>query len=319
MASVVIPTHSFDRLDRLELCLEAITDQHPDEVVVVVDSNPDLTRELETRFRGAAFVTAAVGRGVSAARNTGMEATSGESVVFVDDDVVPRPGCMAALEAALARPGIVGVGGRIEPDYEDPRTPVRPELLWLVGCTYAGHPRSGTISRPIGSVMGFRRDALHAVGGFPVAFGPSGGAKRSSNEELALSERIRSRYGPDCIWFAEDAVAGHWVPRARTGIRYLVGRCWVEGTSKADVRREAGSDVLGHDRSYVSHTLLPGLLGDLGSGHLGEAGRLALAGGVTAAAYAVRRILGGRKAAHDRRMGGAEMRAADAAGVLPWR
>lgn len=294
-ASVLVTTFAIDRLDRLRRCLDGVlaNTRTPDEVVLAVDSNEDLRVIAEQEYgqRGVKVV-ASTGRGACDARNTGVAVSTGDVVVFIDDDAWPTDGWLEAIVEPFDRdPGIVAVGGRILPDYEPGGRPVPPEVLWLVGCTYAGHrDDAGPVSRPIGSTMAFRRDALDAVGGFPSSFGPVGPKKNNANEELAVSERLRARYGPDSIWYQPDALVYHWVPRARLNWRYVARRSIVEGVSKAEIRRQYGSLAMGHDNSYVTSTLLPGVSRRLVRGPRPEALTLVGVGAMTAGAYAGRRL-----------------------------
>jgi GT2 family glycosyltransferase len=105
--SVVIPT--FNRWEQLKVALDALASQtipaEQLEIVVVSDGSTDGTDErlaagltpLPVVFRSQK------NRGAAAARNTGVEASSGELVVFIDDDVVAAPECVAAHVAAHER------------------------------------------------------------------------------------------------------------------------------------------------------------------------------------------------------------------------
>src|ERR1700678_1350665 len=97
-ASIVIPTR--DRLPYLEVALASIAPQasaRGAEVLVVDDSGgSDGARELAARF-GARYRAHPRPLGLNVARNTGVEQTDGELVVFVDDDVRARPGWLDAL------------------------------------------------------------------------------------------------------------------------------------------------------------------------------------------------------------------------------
>jgi glycosyltransferase involved in cell wall biosynthesis len=114
MVSIVIPTH--DRRASLERTLRALTDQtYPlahVEVVVVADGCTDTTRDAS----GGAWpfslrVIEQPRLGPAAARNRGAAATTGEILVFLDDDIEPFPGFLAAH--VLAHAGselVVGIG-----------------------------------------------------------------------------------------------------------------------------------------------------------------------------------------------------------------
>ena len=294
-ASVLVTTYAVERLPLLRRCLEGVlaNDRVADEIILAVDNNADVQRVATEEFasRGVTVI-ASTGRGASAARNSGVAAASGDVVVFIDDDVHPSRTWLAAMVRPFERhPGVVAVGGRILPDYEPGTRTVPDELLWLVGCTYRGHREgAGPFTRPIGSTMAFRRRALDEVGGFPSAFGPVGDKRNNSNEELAVSEKLRSLYGPDSLWYQPDAVVHHWVPRSRVNLRYVVRRSVVEGFSKAEIRRRYGSLAMGHDNSYVTSTLLPGVARRLAGGPRSEAATLVAVGAITAGAYAGQRL-----------------------------
>lgn len=96
LVSVVVPT--YNRYDRLERALDSVADQtyEPIEVVVVDDcSDVPVENRLSDGY-GRAFARFTTlrhdeNRGGSAARNTGMEAASGEYIALLDDDDRWRP------------------------------------------------------------------------------------------------------------------------------------------------------------------------------------------------------------------------------------
>lgn len=293
--TVVVTAYATERLPGLRRCLDGIlaNSRQPDEIILAVDNNPAVEQVATSEYASRGLeVLASSGRGAVDARNTGVAAASGDLIVFIDDDVRPTDGWLAAIVAPFERdPDVAGVGGRILPEYEEGGRQVPPELLWLVGCTYAGHPEGpGPITRPIGSTMAFRRSALDAVGGFSNAFGPVGGKKTGANEELAVSEQIRLRFGPNSIWYEPEALVYHWVPCSRLTWRYIARRSLVEGQSKAEIRRLYGSLAMGHDSSYVTNTLLPGVGGRLMRGPRPEAFTIMSVGAMTAGGYAGRRL-----------------------------
>jgi glucosyl-dolichyl phosphate glucuronosyltransferase len=302
----------------------------PNETIVVVDSNPSVEASLREELAEKALVVANRGSGASEARNTGLALATSDIVAYLDDDADPEADWLEAVIAEFERrPTTVGVGGRVVPEYELGSRPLPPEVLWIVGCTYRGHRSDeGPITRPIGANMAFRASAVSRVGGFPSAFGPnaarrtparhgSAGKKTSapdrrplapgwlerghraagSNEELALAVTLRREFGDECLRYCPSACVKHFVPRARLTARYLVSRCWVEGTTKADVTALHGRAAMSDDQRYLLHVLLPGIGRRLltGSRHrdrsaLLEALVLAAAAQVTAAGYVTRTL-----------------------------
>ena len=113
--SVVVPTHR--RPEVLVKLLASITDLDPEpDEVIVVDNEPgdqdcralvdavDFTYVREDR------------RGLNVARRTGLEAASGDVVVFTDDDCVVSPGWLAPIREVFADPLVGVVAG---PGYAD--------------------------------------------------------------------------------------------------------------------------------------------------------------------------------------------------------
>src|SRR6516162_8520829 len=100
-ASVVIPTRG--RPSYLQIALASIAPQASAsgaEVLVVDDAGPDPeTRALAARF-GARYEPHPQPLGLNVARNTGVARSSGDLVVFVDDDIRAQPGWLQALLAA---------------------------------------------------------------------------------------------------------------------------------------------------------------------------------------------------------------------------
>lgn len=122
--------------------------------------------------------------GLSRARNAGWRASRHPLVLCTDDDCHPLPGWRDAGARALADPGVGAVWGSVLPD-RDSAIPLSVGLSDLRELTadsdlsMAGH----------GACMGFRREALEALGGFDVLLG-AGGRFRSGEDKDAF-DRIR--------------------------------------------------------------------------------------------------------------------------------
>ena len=104
--SVVVP--SFDRAGLLPRALGSVRAQsHPaDEVIVVDDGSTDGTAELLGRDYPEVRCLRQTHRGVSAARNRGIEAARGEWIALLDSDDAWRPEKLERqLDALEAAPG----------------------------------------------------------------------------------------------------------------------------------------------------------------------------------------------------------------------
>jgi len=114
--SVVIP--SYNRSQMLRRCLDALVRQDQDpqsfEVVVVDDGSSDGTTEMVEGLQTPFELRLLSGRqgGWAAAQNAGIEASSGEICLLIDDDIVASPGLVAAHIAghAAVQGSTIGIG-----------------------------------------------------------------------------------------------------------------------------------------------------------------------------------------------------------------
>ena len=202
--SVVIPTIA-DDLPSLHATVASITAMaYPKIEIVVVDNRR--SRHLDTLDLGegnAVRVVRETHPGISAARNRGVSATSGELVLFTDDDAIVDPAWARRLgERFVSDPHIAGIGGLILP--QELSTPAQ---LWFEEF-YGGFSRSFghdrftlTDQRPdnplfpfqpglygAGCNMAFRRTALEQIGPFNEALGT--GTPARGGEDLDMFMRL---------------------------------------------------------------------------------------------------------------------------------
>jgi glycosyltransferase involved in cell wall biosynthesis len=191
-ASIVVPTR--ERPDYLQVALASIAPQARAagaELIVVDDAGPSRPgRALARRF-GARYEPHPGPLGLNVARNTGVERSRGELVVFVDDDVQARDGWLdALLRGALEHPEAQVLAGAIVPCLEG-----RPPR----GCGREGPPITtlalGAHDRPTryawGANMAIRREALEQVGPFDTSL-------QNGGDEQEWQDRLRVTYArPD--------------------------------------------------------------------------------------------------------------------------
>lgn len=109
--TVVVPAH--ERTDTLARCLSSLAGM---DVVVVDDASPNVDEVAAVAARhDHRLVRRAVNGGPGAARNTGLAATDGEVVAFLDSDCVAPPGWVAALAGHFDDPRVAAVAPRVRP------------------------------------------------------------------------------------------------------------------------------------------------------------------------------------------------------------
>jgi GT2 family glycosyltransferase len=206
-ASIVIPTRA--RPDYLEVALSSIAPQADDagaEVLVIDDAGPSpVTRALVERL-GARYEPHPGPLGLNVARNTGVERSRGELVVFVDDDVRVRPGWLEALLGAAREHADVDVfTGPIEPSLEGGGT-------WgqIHACGREGPPitslqlgaRDTDTRYAWGANMTIRRSALRRVGPFEIALEYGG-------DEQEWQDRLRRDTPGARVLYVANAALEH--------------------------------------------------------------------------------------------------------------
>jgi glycosyltransferase involved in cell wall biosynthesis len=119
--SIVVPTRN--RAGRLRALLESLREQvdaPPFEVIVVDNCSDDDTLAAVADSDSAGAHLRAVHlpepMGPAVARNRGWRSATGALVVFTDDDVVARPGWLAAIAAAHRRDAEAIIQGKTDPD-----------------------------------------------------------------------------------------------------------------------------------------------------------------------------------------------------------
>jgi glycosyltransferase involved in cell wall biosynthesis len=296
--SVVICAYTLDRWDDLCRAVESVGKQTlpASQLIVVVDHAPELLERARERFATALVLDSLGPPGVSVARNCGVAAADAEIVAFLDDDAAAEPDWLERLLAAYTDEHVTGVGGLIEPRWDEGRPKWFPrEFDWVVGCSFEGMPtRTAPVRNLVGANMSVRRGPLLEAGDFRADIGrlrriPVG------CEETEICIRI-GRLHPDGVFLHEpSARVQHRVRAARGRWDYFISRCYGEGLSKARVARFVGSkSALSTERSYTLKTLPRGVTRELWSTLRGRdrwgaarAGAIVAGLAATAAGYAV--------------------------------
>ncbi|MFJ1810620.1 MULTISPECIES: glycosyltransferase family 2 protein [unclassified Streptomyces] len=267
--SVVICVYTEDRWEDILAAVASVRAQtHPAlETLLVVDHNPTLLDRLGSEYKETDEVRVlpnAGPRGLSAGRNTGIAASRGEVIAFLDDDAVAERDWLRRFADPYSDPRVLAVGGRAVPVWSSGRRPAwfPEEFDWVVGCSYRGLPPGRVRVRNIlGGNASFRRTAFDSVGGFATGIGRDGNKRPMGGEETDLCIRL-SRARPDAILLMDDrAVIHHKVPEAREHFGYFRTRTYAEGLSKALVARSVGADKgLESERRYATRVLPAGVV-----------------------------------------------------------
>jgi len=213
--SLIICTR--DRPKLLAACLRSVRAlQCPPEEVIVVDNAPSdgSTEAVVREFPGIRYVVEPK-PGLSAARNTGIAAASGELIAFTDDDVEVSDNWTTQLKKAFADPDRMAVSGLVLPRELETKAQVAFQSRSNRG--------SSMLFRPIifgpaffedwrgrgvpcwhigaGASMAFRRAVFDRVGLFDERLG-TGAAGCSEDSEMwyrILANGYSCHYEPSCV------------------------------------------------------------------------------------------------------------------------
>ncbi len=171
MVSVVICAYNAERT--MEACLKSLRElDYPNyEVVVVDDGSRDRTAEIAARFPEFRLIRQP-NKGLSVARNVGMQAALGEIVAYTDSDCVVDPHWLTFMVGAMTASGFDACGGPNYAPHEDGR---------IEGCVSAspGAPcqvltAEDRAEHLAGCNMVFRKAVLQQIGGFDPQFTAAG-------------------------------------------------------------------------------------------------------------------------------------------------
>ncbi len=299
--SVVVCGYSLQRWQDLVEAVASLQRQTlgPPEIVVVVDHNVQLLDRVRSRLPAVKVVANRHQRGLSGARNSGVEAASGDVIAFLDDDAVAASDWLERLRDGYEGRDVLGVGGAVIPRWAGGRRPrwFPVEFNWVVGCSYKGQPTQiASVRNLIGANMSYRRDVLAKAGGFREGIGRIG-RRPLGCEETELSIRTLRRFPGGQVLYDPSARVEHRVPRNRQSVPYFLERCYAEGLSKALVSQLVGaSSGLSAERTYTLQVLPRGVLAGMRSALRGDAAGLGRAAaivvgfGVTTLGYAMGRL-----------------------------
>lgn len=171
--SVVIPT--VGRPAQLDRCLGSIAacDPRADEIVVADQSGEEEVADVVRRFADAgARIVRCPGRGVSASRNTGLEAAVNEIVLVTDDDCTVDSDWVGIAWRLMRDDPDKIVSGRVLPVGDSKTTPSI--IDDPVPKDYTGERRGGLL---LAGNMVLNRSKVLAEGGFDETFSPDEAAE----------------------------------------------------------------------------------------------------------------------------------------------
>lgn len=206
--SVAVAT--LDRPDGLAHCLDALLrgTEIPNEIIVV-DQGRETAEWVVTERRGPGIALRYIrdeGRGLSRSRNIAIDHASSPVIAVTDDDCVPSPQWVGAIDDAFAAvPDLAAVTGPVLPLGPDaPGLYAVSSRVSAVRTEYRGHALPWLVGT--GANFAVKRDWLDRVGGYDERLGA--GSPGGGGEDLEIVHRLLMaggaiRYEPDALVYHE--------------------------------------------------------------------------------------------------------------------
>lgn len=186
----------------LDACFEQSAPRDEYEVVVVDDGSTDATagvlERASVRATCALTVISQPNSGLAKGRNAGIARSSGERIIFIDDDVLPTPQFVSEhLRSHAAHQLAIVRGGAINTESFDDLPPP----IWTLRDYSGNFFWTTNVSVPLATIR--------AIGGFNESFTEYGW------EDIDVG--LRLRFGGVTAVFNKHALAYHYKPRPRSG------------------------------------------------------------------------------------------------------
>ncbi|MGD9952806.1 MAG: glycosyltransferase family 2 protein [Burkholderiales bacterium] len=251
--SVVIPTHN--RAESLRNAMDSVLQLRGEadfEFVIVDNNSTDGTRQVVESYAPLARYVFEGNTSFTMARKTGADNAAGDILLYLDDDVLVRPGSLRRIvEVFTQHPDCGLIAGHIDPKYTQPPPP------WTLECQKAFNGWSlfnedaipevrgdfQVVPAAAGPMMAIRRTAYDKAGGFPPdTIGvETNKAERSFNKlyigpgDYGLSLRIREAGYK--VYYSRDVAVYHVIPPVRFTIAFWRSRVIGEGYCQAITQR----------------------------------------------------------------------------------
>jgi GT2 family glycosyltransferase len=233
------------------------------EVLIVVNSNHRYFLDLQNTVKKANFpyktkiIFNPVDNGIAHARNIGLKNASTKYIAYTDDDAIPHSYWLKTIyDTFQTSENAAVVTGPVIPWWssavQELSTAFPKELYWIIGCTFLDTGVITEVRNGFASNLTLNREFAIKCGGFNEAFGYNLN-NPMAGEEPEICFRLK-KMGKTTLWNPESVVF-HRITSNRVRLQALLGRAFLEGKSKAYLRRAIGSESMGTETAHLQAVL----------------------------------------------------------------
>lgn len=229
ITSVSIIICTYNRSEDLQKTLSAFNfyNNPKVEIIVVDDGSTDNTKEIVKHF-GVTYIKNKAKAGIARVRNLGFRESSGDYIVYIDDDCIITEHWLFNLLNTFKDANVMGVGGQViaqdnnniisrfmlESGYGNPPQVIRPEnrvhpILYSLYqyMTKNLNPitdskvKQHRVDELCGANCAFRREMLEKINGYDEQY--------KTSEDTEISKRLRENFPDNKLVYNSEAIVAH--------------------------------------------------------------------------------------------------------------
>jgi glycosyltransferase involved in cell wall biosynthesis len=151
-----------------------------EEILVINDGSTDTTRQIAQRH-GVRLIEHNENRGLACTRNTALQNSKGDIIIYLDADTLPHPKSLERIVSEYSNPDTMAVGGQELFTPSSTKANLWRNLFWR---QTHGPKRIDNVWMLMGLCCSYRKNALLLLGGFDETY-------KTNGEDVDIGIRLR--------------------------------------------------------------------------------------------------------------------------------
>jgi glycosyltransferase involved in cell wall biosynthesis len=224
------------------------------EIIIVDNNSADRTKDVIEEFRARSGFNVVYAfeekKGLSHARNCGIQAAQGEIIAFTDDDVIVDKDWLGSIEKTFEENDIACAGGKIVPFWEKSPPPwLKKELYGYIALLDFGD-ECIRMTRPglYGANFAVKSSMFEKYGCFNTTIGRTPTKLYGGEETDFMGLLIRKK---EAVYYSPSMVVHHCIPEDRMQKAYF--RKWAYDQGELTGIRMGNQPLRGNMRRLVRY------------------------------------------------------------------